>query len=212
MMKKSYEFLSNHPINLDRVKRGLRPANSIWLWGEGTKPLLDSFQSKNGLKGSVVSAVDLVKGLGVLAGMDVIEVENVTGNIDTNFEGKAKAAADKLLSDSDFVYLHFEAPDECGHRGEADNKIKAIEYLDERVLKYLLKRFDDAKIDYSIMILPDHPTPIATKTHSREPVPFIIYKSTDEKNSPDAVYTEKYAASTGLFVEEGHKLLDMFIG
>ena len=174
--------------------------------------MVENFEKKTGLKGSVVSAVDLVKGIGFCAGMDVIEVENVTGNIDTNFEGKAKAAADALLGDSDFVYLHFEAPDECGHHGDADGKIKSIEYLDERVLKYLLTRFDEAKIDYSIMILPDHPTPIATKTHSREPVPFLIYKSTDEKISPDAVYTEKYAASTGLFVEEGHKLLDMFIG
>ena len=212
MMKKSYDFLSNHPVNLARIERGLHPANSIWLWGEGTKPRVSSFAEKNGLKGSVVSAVDLVKGIGFCAGMDVIEVENVTGNIHTNFEGKAKAAADALLSDSDFVYLHFEAPDECGHRGEKENKIKSIEYLDERVLKYLLDRFDSEKVDYSILIMPDHPTPLATKTHSREPVPFLIYKSTDEKNNPDAVYTEKYAAGTGLFVEEGYKLLDMFIG
>ena len=212
MMKKSYDFLKNHPVNLARVERGLHPANSIWLWGEGTKPAISSFEGKNGLKGSVVSAVDLVKGIGFCAGMDVIEVENVTGNINTNFEGKAKAAADALLGDSDFVYLHFEAPDECGHRGETENKIKSIEYLDQRVLKYLVERFNEAEIDYSIMILPDHPTPIATKTHSREPVPFLIYKSTDEKNSPDAAYNEKYASQTGLFVEEGYKLLDLFIG
>ena len=212
MMKKSYEFLKDHPINLKRIERGLNPANSIWLWGEGTKPMVDNFEEKTGLKGSVVSAVDLVKGIGFCAGMDVIEVENVTGNINTNFEGKAKAAADALLGDSDFVYLHFEAPDECGHHGDADDKIKSIEYLDERVLKYLLQRFDEAKIDYSIMILPDHPTPIETKTHSREPVPFLIYKSTDEKNNADAIYTEKCAADSGLFVEEGYKLLDMFIG
>ncbi len=211
MMKKSYEFLKDHPINLARMERGLNPANSIWLWGEGTKPMVDNFEEKTGLKGSVVSAVDLVKGIGFCAGMDVIEVKNVTGNINTNFEGKAKAAADALLGDSDFVYLHFEAPDECGHHGDADDKIKSIEYLDERVLKYLLGRFDEAKIDYSIMILPDHPTPIATKTHSREPVPFLIYRSNDEKNNADAVYTEKFAESAGLFVEEGHKLLDMFI-
>ena len=212
MMKKSYEFLKDHPVNLKRIERGLNPANSIWLWGEGTKPMVDNFKEKTGLKGSVVSAVDLVKGIGFCAGMDVIEVENVTGNINTNFEGKAKAAADALLGDSDFVYLHFEAPDECGHHGDADDKIKSIEYLDERVLKYLLERFDAAKIDYSIMILPDHPTPIETKTHSREPVPFLIYRSTDEKNNSDAVYTENCAADAGLFVEEGHKLLDMFLG
>ena len=212
MMKKSYDFLSKHPVNLKRIERGLNPANSIWLWGEGTKPRVSSFEEKNGLKGSVVSAVDLVKGIGFCAGMNVIEVENVTGNITTNFEGKAKAAADALLGDSDFVYLHFEAPDECGHRGEKENKIKSIEYLDERVLKYLLERFDSAGIDYSILIMPDHPTPLATKTHSREPVPFLIYKSTDEKNNNDAVYTEKYASQTGLFVEEGYKLLDLFIG
>ncbi len=212
MMKKSYEILKDHPVNLKRIERGLNPANSIWLWGEGTKPMVENFEKKTGLKGSVVSAVDLVKGIGFCAGMNVIEVENVTGNINTNFEGKAKAAADALLGDSDFVYLHFEAPDECGHHGDADDKIKSIGYLDERVLKYLLGRFDEAKIDYSIMILPDHPTPIATKTHSREPVPFLIYRSNDEKNNPDAVYTEKYAASTGLFIEEGHKLIDILIG
>ena len=212
MMKKSYEFLKDHPVNLKRIERGLNPANSIWLWGEGTKPMVENFEKKTGLKGSVVSAVDLVKGIGFCAGMDVIEVEGVTGNIDTNFEGKAKAAADALFGDSDFVYLHFEAPDECGHHGDADGKIKSIEYLDKRVLSYLLNRFNDAGIDYSIMILPDHPTPIAIKTHSREPVPFLIYKSTDEKNNPDAVYTENCAADAGLFVEEGHKLLDMFIG
>ncbi|MFA7637227.1 MAG: cofactor-independent phosphoglycerate mutase [Monoglobales bacterium] len=212
MMKKSYEFLSAHPINLDRVKRGLNPANSIWLWGEGTKPAIESFESKNGLKGSVVSAVDLVKGIGKLAGMDVIEVEGATGNLETNFEGKAKAAADKLLSDSDFVYLHYEAPDECGHHGDAEGKIKSIEYIDKRVLSYLLKRFDEAKVDFSIMILPDHPTPVATKTHSRDAIPFLIYRSNDEKNVPDAIYSEEYAKTTGLFVEEGHKLLDLFIG
>lgn len=212
MMKKSYDFLSKHPVNLKRIEKGLHPANSIWLWGEGTKPRVSSFEEKTGLKGSVVSAVDLVKGIGFCAGMNVIEVENVTGNIHTNFEGKAKAAADALLGDSDFVYLHFEAPDECGHRGEKENKVKSIEYLDKRVLKYLIERFNSAGTDYSILIMPDHPTPLATKTHSREPVPFLIYKSTDEKDNADAVYTENFAASTGLFIEEGYKLLDMFIG
>lgn len=210
MMRKSYEFLSTHPINLDRIKRGLNPANSIWLWGEGTKPAIPSFEEKNGLKGSVVSAVDLVKGIGILAKMDVVEVEGATGNIDTNFEGKAKAAADKLLSDSDFVYLHYEAPDECGHHGDAADKIKSIEYLDSRVLSYLLERFKD--IDFKIMILPDHPTPIATKTHSREPVPFLIYDSTKDNNNSNAVYTENYAKDTGPFIEDGYKLLDLFIG
>ncbi len=211
MMKKSYEFLMNHPVNKDRIKRGLNPANSIWLWGEGTKPKISSFKEKTGLSGSVVSAVDLVKGLGVCANMNVVEVENATGNIHTNFEGKANAAADRLLGGDNFVYLHYEAPDECGHRGETENKIKSIEYLDSRALKIVIDRLKDAGQDFSIMILPDHPTPLSIKTHSREPVPFLIYRSNDEKNTPDAVYNEKYAASTGLFVEDGYRLMDMFL-
>lgn len=212
LMKKSYEILKNHPVNLDRIKRGLRPANSIWLWGEGSKPQLDAFSKLHNMKGSVISAVDLVKGIGKCAGMNVVEVENVTGTIDTNFEGKAQAAVNEFKNGADYVYLHFEAPDECGHHGDAEGKVKSIEYLDGRVLKYITEELSKAGYDYSILIMPDHPTPIAIKTHSRDAVPFLIYRSNDEKDAKNAVYTEKYAKTTGIEIENGYTLIDKFIG
>ncbi len=212
LMKKSYEILKNHPVNLDRIKRGLRPANSIWLWGEGSKPQLDTFSKLHNMKGSVISAVDLVKGIGKCAGMNVVEVENVTGTIDTNFEGKAQAAVNEFKNGADYVYLHFEAPDECGHHGDAEGKVKSIEYLDGRVLKYITEELTKAGYDYSILVMPDHPTPISIKTHSRDAVPFMIYRSNDEKDVKDAVYTEKYAKTTGIEIENGYTLIDKFIG
>lgn len=212
LMKKSYDILKSHPINLERVKRGLRPANSIWLWGEGSKPQLDAFEKLHNMKGSVISAVDLVKGIGKCAGMNVVDVDNVTGTIDTNFEGKARAAINEFKNGADYVYLHFEAPDECGHHGDADGKVKSIEYLDGRVLKYIIEELNKSGDDYSILIMPDHPTPIATKTHSSDAVPFLIYRSNDEKDAKDAVYTEKYAKTTGIAIENGYTLIDKFIG
>jgi len=211
MMKKSYDILKNHPVNIKRMEKGLRPANSIWLWGEGSKPSLTSFKSKYDLKGSVISAVDLVKGIGVCANMNVIEVEGATGNINTNFEGKAKAAVEEFKKGADFIYLHFEAPDECGHRGETQNKIKSIEYLDSRVLKYIIDELKKLKIDYSLLILPDHPTPLSIKTHSREPVPFLLYRSNDEKDNIDNEYNEKAAKQSSIYIADGYTLLDMFI-
>lgn len=212
LMKKSHEILKNHPVNLERVKRGLKPANSIWLWGDGSKPQLDTFEKLHNMKGSVISAVDLVKGIGKCAGMNVVEVENVTGTIDTNFEGKAQAAVEEFKNGADYVYLHFEAPDECGHHGDAEGKIKSIEYLDGRVLKYITDELKKTGEEYSILIMPDHPTPISIKTHSRDAVPFLIYRSNDEKNTENAVYTEKYANMTGIKVENGYTLIDKFIG
>ncbi len=211
MMKKSHEILKNHPVNLKRMERGLRPANSIWLWGEGSKPELKSFKERSGLMGSVISAVDLVKGIGVCAGMKIVDVCGATGNIDTNFEGKAKATVEEFKNGADFVYLHFEAPDECGHRGETENKIKSIEYLDEKVLKYILAEMDKMGEDYTILIMPDHPTPISLKTHTRDAVPFVLYRKSDEKQS-GCVYTEKAAEESGVFIEKAHTLLDMMIG
>lgn len=209
MMKKSYEILENHPVNIERKKRGLHPANSIWLWGNGTKPTVTSFTEKTGLRGSVISAVDLVKGIGMCAGMNIVDVEGATGNINTNFEGKARAAVAEFKNGADFVYLHFEAPDECGHRGETENKIKSIEYLDSRVLKIILEEMENE--DIVILIMPDHPTPLDIKTHTREAVPFMIYKSTDIKDNPDFVYTEKCAREKGIFVQNGYTLIDMMI-
>ena len=211
LMKKSYDLLKDHPVNIERKKNGKRPANSIWLWGEGTRPAFASFESIYGKKCGVVSAVDLIKGLGFCAKMDVAEVEGATGYIDTNFEGKANAALELLEKENDLVYIHFEAPDECGHRNEPENKVKSIEMIDERVLPILfdgLKKYDD----YKIMILPDHPTPIVTRTHASDPVPYLIYHKNGEINSNVKSINEETAKETGVFVEFGPSLMGKFLG
>lgn len=182
MMEESYALLKDHPVNLARIAAGKRPANSIWLWGQGSKPMLPSFEATYGVKGSVISAVDLLKGIGKCAGMDTPEVPGATGYIDTNFKGKAQAAVDALASGKDFVYIHIEAPDECGHRNEPENKVRAIELIDEQVLSVLLPALEQYD-DYKVMILPDHPTPIVTRTHAGDPVPYMIYHKNKEKSS-----------------------------
>ncbi len=208
MMKKSYEILKNHPVNEARRKAGRRPANSIWLWGEGMRPALEPFEKIYGIKCGVVSAVDLIKGIGKCAKMDVAEVEGATGYIDTNFEGKANAALE-LLEKNDLVYIHFEAPDECGHRNEPENKVRSIELIDSRVLPILfegLKKYDDWKM----MILPDHPTPIVTRTHASDPVPYLIYHKNAELDGVDTI-NEKTAADTGRFIEHGPSVMAHFL-
>ena len=210
MMKKSYDVLKNHPVNLKRVAEGKRPANSIWLWGEGNKPILPSFESLYGLKGSVISAVDLLKGIGISAGMSTPDVEGATGYIDTNFEGKAKRALEELESGKDFVYIHIEAPDECGHRNEPENKVRAIELIDEKVLSILLEGLEKYD-DYKIMILPDHPTPIVTKTHARDAVPYMIYHKSAPVEGVETI-NEETARATGNFIEKGSELMGRFIG
>lgn len=209
MMKESYDILSAHPLNKERVKKGLRPANSIWLWGEGTKPRLGTFYDTYGLHGTMISAVDLLKGIGICAGMNVPEVEGATGYIDTNFEGKAKCAADALANGSDFVYLHFEAPDECGHRAELENKVRSIELIDEQVLPIVMAELEKHG-DYKIMILPDHPTPIVTKTHARDAVPFMIYHKNAEREGVDSV-NENSAKETGIYYPTGVSLMKHFL-
>lgn len=211
MMKKSIEFLKDHPINKSRIERGLRPANSLWIWGEGKKPLLSSFYEKYKIKGSVISAVDLIKGIGICAGLDSIDVEGATGNIHTNFVGKAQAALDELKNGKDFVYIHIEAPDECGHRQEMENKVRSIELIDEKVVKVVKEGLDSLGEDYKIMILPDHPTPLVLRTHTSDPVPFLIYEKNNELNLPMQEYDEFSAKETGIFVQEGYKLMDYFI-
>ena len=206
LMKKSYEILKDHPVNIARREKGLHEANSIWLWGEGRKPALENFKEKNGVSGCVVSAVDLLKGIGICAGMDTPEVEGATGYLDTNFEGKAKAGIDAFKNGTDLVYLHFEAPDECGHRGEPENKVKAVEYIDRRALKPMLEYLEGSGDDFRILIMPDHPTPLDTMTHSAEPVPYIIYDSRVKKNGIPS-FTEKNAAATGIFVEHGPDIM-----
>lgn len=210
LMVKSYDILKNHPVNKARKARGLRPANSIWLWGEGKKPALASFSEKYNKTGTMISAVDLLKGIGLCAGLDSVDVEGATGNIHTNFIGKANAALAELDNGKDFVYVHVEAPDECGHRFEIDNKVKAIEYLDQKVVAPILEGLKKHR-EYRILVLPDHPTPLSLRTHTSEPVPFILYDSTNEIQSEAKSYDEAEATKTGIFVEEGYKLMDWFI-
>ncbi|MHB8158561.1 MAG: cofactor-independent phosphoglycerate mutase, partial [Desulfocucumaceae bacterium] len=211
MQRESSKFLSNHPVNISRKKRGLRPANSIWIWGEGKKPALPSFYEKYHLKGSVISAVDLIKGLGICAGLESIDVEGVTGNYKTNYEGKTQAALTALESGQDLVYIHLEGPDECGHRYEIENKVKAIEYIDQRVVQPIIEEMERRQEDYCMMVLPDHPTPLCLRTHTSEPVPFLIYRSNASKNNPRQIFSEAGAAETGIFIEQGHLLMDYFI-
>lgn len=211
LMKRSYEILKDHPINQDRIARGLNPANSIWLWGEGTRPGVTGFEAAYGVKASVISAVDLIKGIGLCAGMKVIEVEGATGNIDTNFKGKGEAALKTLLEGQDLVYIHVEAPDECGHHGDLEGKIQAIERIDQDIVGPLLKGLEAAGEDYSILVMPDHPTPISIKTHISDPIPYLLYCSTDVTDSGIDTYTEKTGKSTGVYVEPGYLLMQQLL-
>ncbi|MGN0561388.1 MAG: cofactor-independent phosphoglycerate mutase [Candidatus Fimenecus sp.] len=210
MMKDSYAFLSEHPVNQKRVAEGKRPANSIWMWGEGKKPMLPAFSDVYGKKGAIVSAVDLLKGIAKCAKMEAPEVEGATGYIDTNFEGKAHAAVDALKNGCDFVYIHLEAPDECGHRNEPENKVKAIEMIDSRVLPIVLDGLQEIGEDYKIMVLPDHPTPIVTQTHAADPVPYLIYHKANEKQGVETV-NEETAKNTGVFIENGPDIMRRFL-
>jgi len=210
MMKKSHELLKNHPVNLDRIKRGLNPANSLWIWGEGTKPMLSTFTEKFGISGTMISAVDLLKGIGNGTKMDVIEVPGATGNIDTNFDGKAAAAIKAFENGTDFVYIHMEAPDECGHHGDTDGKIASIELIDEKVIKPVVDFLKSRGEDFRVLITPDHPTPIALKTHVRDAIPFVIYDSRKDTGL-NLDYTEENAKETGLYIEPGYKLMEKFL-
>ena len=205
IMKKSHELLKNHPLNQKRQQEGKAPANSLWFWGQGKKPSLPCFSEEFGMQGAIVSAVDLLKGIGVCAGMEVPCVEGATGYIDTNFEGKAAAALEVLAQDCDFVYIHVEAPDECGHRGEVHQKVKAIEAIDSRVLRPLLEGLS-VYDNYRLLILPDHPTPLSVKTHTRDAVPFLLYEKNKPYQSGQVQFTEKTCQSAGLLVEPGCRL------
>lgn len=209
MMEKSFDLLKDHPVNKARVAAGRRPANCIWLWGEGKRPALRPFEALYGIKGGMVSAVDLLKGIANCAGMEVAEVPGATGYIDTDFEGKAKAALD-LLTRNDLVYVHFEAPDECGHRNEPKNKVKAIEMIDSRVLPILEKGLEQYE-DYKILLLPDHPTPIVTRTHASDPVPYLLYQKSAPKTGVDTI-NEETAKATGIYMENGPAMMPHFLG
>lgn len=208
MMKKSYDILANHPINIKRKEMGLNPANSIWFWGAGTRPALTSFEEKNKKSGVMISAVDLLKGIAVGAGLTNITVQGANGGLHTNYIGKAEAAVTALLRlDYDFAYIHVEAPDEMGHQGSLERKIQAIENLDEKVIKVVYDELKASGEDFRMLVLPDHPTPIALRTHSSDPVPYLLYDSTSHQESV-LKYNEKDGKASGIFVAEGHKLLD----
>ena len=211
MMKESRELLHSHPINEARKKRGVKPAGSLWFWGEGRKPNLHAFKEKYNIRGAVVSAVDLIKGIGICADLEVISVKGATGNIRTNFRGKADAAIDTLMNGNDFVYIHIEAPDECGHRGEVDNKILSIEKIDTEVVGPIISAMESSKEDFRMLILPDHPTPLSLRTHVSDPVPFILYDSTKISDKGVRTYSEREVATTGVFLQNGWELMDLLI-
>lgn len=208
LMVKSYNLLKDHPVNKAREARGLKPANSMWLWGKGVRASLMPFTEKYGLKGSMISAVDLLKGIGKFAGMNVVYVPGATGYMDTNFEGKAKAAIKEFENGQDFVYIHVEAPDECGHRYEIENKKKSLEIIDEKILGPVLEALENYD-DYKVLIMPDHATPLSLKTHTNDPIPFLIYKKSNPTIGGE--FTEEGAKASGIYIENGHKIMEYFI-
>lgn len=212
MMKRSYYILSQHPINIERKKKGLNPANSLWFWGAGTRPSLTSFEEKTGKKGVMISAVDLLKGIAVGAGMDCKIVEGANGGLHTNYEGKAQAAIDALTKEGyDFAYIHVEAPDEMGHQGSAERKIQAIQWLDEKVIGLVKKGLEQAGEEFRMLILPDHPTPICVRTHTGKSVPYLLYDSTKATEGMNT-YNEVNAKKSGIVWEEGYRLIDHLLG
>lgn len=211
MMEKSFGLLNDHPLNRERAEKGLNKANSAWFWGAGTRPSLQNFTEKTGKKGAMISAVDLLKGIAVGAGMQVVDVPGATGGLHTNYEGKAQAAVKAVLEDGcDFVYIHVEAPDEMGHQGSIENKVQAIEYLDSRIVAPVKQAMDASGEDYRMLIMPDHPTPIRCRTHTSDAVPYILYDSTAQRKAV-AHYSEKDAAATGNYEPEGYKMIDRLL-
>lgn len=211
MMERSFDILNNHPLNLARAAAGKHKANSLWFWGAGTKPKVQNFKEKTGLTGAMISAVDLLKGIAVGAGMKVYNVPGATGSIDTNWEGKAQAAIDALLKDGcDYAYIHVEAPDEMGHQGRVEDKVKSIEYLDSRLIARVKQAMEAAGEDYRMLILPDHPTPLRIRTHTSNPVPYLLYDSTHEQKKRER-FTEESARNADNFEPNGHKLLERFL-
>lgn len=210
MQEKSFDILNHHPINIERAKKGLNKANSLWFWGAGTRPQLDSFEGKTGKKGTMISAVDLLKGIAVGAGMNVVEVEGADGSLHTNYEGKAMAAVEDLTENGyDFAYIHVEAPDEMGHQGSMERKIQAIEYLDQRVIKVVVEQLEQKNVPFRMLIMPDHPTPICCRTHTSDPVPYVLYDSTNKVEG--CIYNEKEAEKSGIFMEEGFRLIEKLL-
>ncbi|MBQ9085881.1 MAG: cofactor-independent phosphoglycerate mutase [Clostridia bacterium] len=210
LMRTSYDILKDHPVNLARKARGLKPANSAWLWSPGKKPQLPSFKDKWGLTAAVISAVDLIKGIGLCADMESIDVEGATGNVHTNYKGKASAAIEAFQRGIELVYVHVEAPDESGHRAEVDNKIVSIERIDSEILSPVYEYLKECGEPFKIMVLPDHPTPICKRTHTISPVPFLIFSS-EKKEAGVASFDEYSAETTGLYIPNGYTLMSRLI-
>jgi 2,3-bisphosphoglycerate-independent phosphoglycerate mutase len=206
-MRASWDILEHHPVNEARRARGLRPANSIWLWSPGKKPALPSFKDKWGLDAAVISAVDLIKGIGLCAGMKSIDVEGATGNVHTNYDGKAEAAIKAFRDGADYVYIHVEGPDECGHRAETENKVLAVELIDKKILGPVYEYLKSTGEDFKIMVLPDHPTPVRLRTHTIDPVPFMVYSSSKCESGVEHFY-EDSAAKTGVYIPDGYTLME----
>jgi 2,3-bisphosphoglycerate-independent phosphoglycerate mutase len=206
-METAFQLLKEHPVNVARVAAGKNPANAVWFWGEGRRPALKPFFEKTGLKGAVISAVDLIQGIGRCAGMEVIKVEGATGTFETNFAGKAAAAIDAYARGIDYIYIHMEAPDECGHHGQIREKVYSIEQIDEKVLGPVMEYLENSGEDYRILLLPDHPTPLAIKTHCSDPVPFVLYRKGDDAKRAVS-YNEQDAKSTGIYLDKGNELID----
>lgn len=210
MMKKSYDILKDHPVNRARIEKGLNPANTIWIWGQGRKPSLSSFYDKYGITGTAVSAVDLIKGIAICAGLDSIDVEGATGTLNTNFDGKAQAAIREFRAGKDFVYMHLEGPDECSHQGDRDGKIECLKRIDQKVLKPVLDALRADGEDFRVLVVPDHRTPLAIRTHSSDPVPFVIYDSADEQAyDEEKCFCEK-SGEKGMYFDSGFQLADYF--
>lgn len=208
LMRDSYDILNHHPVNEERRRRGLKPANSAWLWSPGKKPQLPSFEEKWGLRGAVISAVDLIKGIALCAGMRSINVPGATGNVRTNYRGKGEAAINAFEEGYDLVYVHIEAPDECGHRAELENKILSVEKIDAKILSPVVKYLQNRGEPYRVMVLPDHPTPIRLRTHTIDPVPFMIYDAQKPQAGVDT-FTEATAAARGFYLQDGYRLMEL---
>jgi 2,3-bisphosphoglycerate-independent phosphoglycerate mutase len=210
MMNESQRFLKNHPVNLAREARGLRPANSIWLWGQGRSPRMITLKERFGIEGYVISAVHLLKGIGILAGLKVLEVPGATGYFDTNYDGKAQYAL-RGLKEKDFVYVHVEAPDEAGHMGDLQLKIETIEAFDEKIVGAILRGMEDFK-SYKVLVLPDHPTPLSIRTHAADPVPYVIYSKEDgAEYAHGEAFDEVSAGKSGVRIDKGFELIERFL-
>ena len=212
LIAQSLDLLESHPVNLARIAAGKNPANAIWLWGQGSKPSLPLFSSQYGLRGAVISAVDLIKGIGLAAGLMSIDVPGATGNYHTNYRGKAEAALDVLKKGTDFVYIHVEAPDECGHQGQVAQKRDSLSRIDAELLTPLLHGLRELG-DFRLLIMPDHPTPLHLRTHTREPVPFLLYDSRRDQSVPGQgrTFSESTAGATGLYLPKADRLMGQLL-